>query len=214
MDPYDPTPGVITVWSDISCPWATMALATLRRAAAEAGAEVRIDHRAFPLELLNRAVTPKPDHDDEVARISAVRPDLGWSPWSAPDWQYPVTTLPALEAVQAARSQGLVAADELDAALRHAYFVEHRCVSLLPVVEDVAATCRSLDAELLGRALREGVGRRAVYADLEVAGQGQVQGSPHFWTARGSFAPNPGVADAAHFEAYDPGWTTELLAIA
>ena len=209
--PNDPTPGVITIWSDISCPWATLALHTLHQAATAQRAPLRIAHRAFPLELLNRRPTPRPDHDDEVAAITAVRTDLDWSPWRADDWAYPVTTVPAMAAVQAARQQGPDAADALDTALRRAYFVDQRCISLLPVIEDVARECAAVDADALVEALRCGAGLAAVFADLDLARGGEVRGSPHIWTSDGPFAVNPGVGDVDDFTEYDATWTDRLL---
>ena len=211
MQPNNRTPGVITVWSDISCPWATLALNTLHAAATDRGTPVRIDHRAFPLELVNRHPTPRPEHDDEVAAITAVRPDLDWSPWRADDWAYPVTTVPAMAAVQAAKQQGLDAADALDTALRRAYFVGQRCISLLPVIEDVARECAAVDADALVRALSSGAGLAAVFADLDLARGGEVRGSPHIWTSDGPFAVNPGVGDVDDFTEYDATWTDRLL---
>lgn len=99
-----PGPPTITVWSDIGCPWATLALHTLHAAAAQRGAELLIDHRAFPLELFNREPTPKPIIDVELVAIAGLRPELDWRPWPGPDSTYPVTMLPALEAVQAAKN--------------------------------------------------------------------------------------------------------------
>src|SRR5699024_8708237 len=154
MPEQNMVPGVITVWSDISCPWATMALHTLRGRAAELDVTLEVDHRVFPLELINAEPSPQPAHDAEVAQIAAVRADLGWAAWSGPSWAYPVTTLPALQAVQAAKIQGLRAADALDAALRRAFYVEHRMISLVPVIEEIAQECPAVDAERLGDALR------------------------------------------------------------
>jgi predicted DsbA family dithiol-disulfide isomerase len=188
-----------------------MALHTLRTAAAERGTTLRIDHRHFPLELFNCEPTPKPTHDQEVADISHVRPDLEWSPWTAPDSTYPVTTLPAMAAVQAAKQQGLETSDRLDAALRRAYFVEHRCISIDPVIEQVARSCDHLDADALMAALRRGEGRSEVYADFDAAQGGEIKGSPHFWTAEGPFAANPGVDDPQNFRAYDASWVDRLL---
>lgn len=205
-------PGVITVWSDISCPWATMALHTLRSRAAELGVRLDVDHRVFPLELINAEPTPHPAHDAEVAQITAVRADLGWAAWSGPPWAYPVTTLPALQAVQAAKVQGLRAADALDGALRRAFYVEHRMISLLPVIEEIAQECPAVDAERLGDALRSGAGQAAVNTDLQVATGGTIQGSPHFWTADGAYAANPGVDDVADFRHYDASWADDLIA--
>jgi predicted DsbA family dithiol-disulfide isomerase len=205
------TPGVITLWSDLSCPWATLALHTLHEAAAKRGVKVYVDHRAFPLELLNREPTPKPGHDEEVEAILSVRPDVGWSTWRAPDSTFPVTTLPAMEAVQAAKGQGLEAGDELDSALRRAFFVEQRCISLHPVIEDVARSCAGVDADALMAALARGDGRAQVYADLDATRSGEIKGSPHFWTANGPFAANPGVDDTEHFTSYDASWLDQLL---
>ena len=216
----NPDPRVITVWSDVGCPWASLALHTLHAAAQDRDLELRIDHRAFPLELVNREPTPKAGHDAEVVAIGAVRPQLGWSTWAAPDATYPVTTLPALEAVQAAKRPevgGLAASDELDTALRRAFFAEHRCISLHSVIEDVARACRLVDTEALAVLLREGAGRREVYRQLDVAQAEEVPGSPTLFRASGPAGANPGV-DLEHvggfprINRYDPGWAERLLA--
>src|SRR5699024_3252378 len=157
-------------------------------------------------------ISPQPAHDAEVGQIAAVRADLGWAAWSGPSWAYPATTLPALQAVQAAKIQGLRAADALDAALRRAFYVEHRMISLVPVIEEIAQECPAVDAERLGETLRAGAGQAAINTDLQVATGGTIQGSPHFWTAEGAYAANPGVDDVAVFQHYDAGWTDDLIA--
>ena len=201
----------ITVWSDVGCPWASLAMHTLHEAARDRGVALHIDHRAFPLELLNSAPTSKPGHDEEVEAIRRVVPDVGWTTWAAPAWTYPVTTLPAMEAVQAAKAQSLEASTELDQALRRAFFAEHRPISIHPVIEDVARSCTHVDADALMAALSNGDGRAQVYADLDEARKGDVHSSPHVWTENGPFAANPGVDDAEHFTTYDAGWVDELL---
>ncbi|USQ75562.1 DsbA family oxidoreductase [Ornithinimicrobium cryptoxanthini] len=211
MQLNNPHAGVLTVWSDVSCPWATLALHTLHQVAAERGVRLTIDHRVFPLELLNRQPGSRPEHDEEIATITAVRADLRWSPWEADDWTFPATTLPALAAVQAAKQQGLEAADALDTALRRAFFVDQRCIALIPVIEDIARDCAEVDADTLLEGLRSGAGQAAVFADLEVARSGQIQGSPHVWTSEGPFAANPGVEDVADFTDYDFTWVDQLL---
>ncbi len=133
----NPNPATITVWSDLSCPWATLALHTLRLAATERGVDLFIDHRAFPLELFNRSPTPKELVDAEVTVIAGRIPDLGWQLWHGPAHAYPATLLPAMEAVQAAKDPtvgGLRASDELDQALRHALFVESQPISIFPTI--------------------------------------------------------------------------------
>lgn len=201
----------ITVWSDVGCPWASLAMHTLHRAASAKGQQLSLDHRAFPLELLNREPTSKPGHDEEVEAITHVVPDLGWTPWAAPDWTYPVTTLPVMEAVQAAKAQSFEASTELDQALRTAFFADHKPVSIHPVIEEIAGRCTGVDADQLMDALSRGEGRQQVYRDLEDAQQGDIQGSPHFWIDGEPFAANPGVDDAKNFQEYDASWTDELL---
>jgi predicted DsbA family dithiol-disulfide isomerase len=216
-------PGTVTVWSDISCPWATLALTTLHAAAAARSQHLRIDHRAFPLELVNRVPTPRRALDAEVVAIAGLRPELGWSVWPGPDATYPVTTLPALEAVQAAKSSrvgGLTASDELDAALRTAFYVEGRCISLHSVVLEVADQCEHVQVDALRAAMAVGAGRAEVYRDGELAQGAAVRGSASLFTGDGYAEHNPGVdctwagppgRALPRLAAYDAGWADCLL---
>src|SRR5688572_18950011 len=151
-------PGTVVVWSDIGCPWATLAVHRLLTTRARLGLDgrVRLDHRAFPLELFNERPTPRKVLAAEVPVVGACAPDLGWQLWQAPENEWPVTTLPALEAVQAAKEQGLEASEQLDHALRRAFFVESRCISMRHVIVDAAAGCPAVDVDVLRKALDEG----------------------------------------------------------
>ncbi|MGK5632498.1 DsbA family oxidoreductase [Streptomyces sp. URMC 123] len=215
---------VVTVWSDIACPWAALALHTLHRAAEARGADLLVDHRAFPLELFDRQPNPKYILDPEVAAIAARVPELGWRRWSAPEWTFPVTTLPALEAVQAAKDPavgGLRGSDELDAALRRAYYVDHACISIHAVILDLAEDCAHVDAAALEEAMARGAGRAEVYAQWHTARGPSIQGSPHLFTPAGPDTHNPGVTCTwtgdpmdggfPRFDAYDPGWADGVL---
>ncbi|GAA2411944.1 dithiol-disulfide isomerase [Streptomyces glaucosporus] len=215
---------VVTVWSDIGCPWATLALDTLHTAAAERGRELLVDHRAFPLELFNSEPTPKPIIDAETVAIGALVPALGWRLWPGPDWRYPATTLPALEAVQAAKAPtvgGLPASDQLDTALRRAFYGQGRCISLTSEILAVAAACPLVDEAALADALAQGTARAAVHRDFAVARGPRVQGSPHLFTASGADVHNPGAdfvwtgdpydGGFPHFRSYTRDWADELL---
>jgi predicted DsbA family dithiol-disulfide isomerase len=217
--------GTVTVWSDVGCPWATLA-STLRQHAAEREQPLAIDHRAFPLELFNRQPTPKYIVDAEVVAIAGRRPELGWRPWSGPENTYPVTTLPALEAVQACKDPavgGLRGSDELDAALRVAFYAQSRCISVHPVILDVAEQCDHVDTQALAEALARGAGRTEVYEQWQTAQRPEIAGSPQLFTASGYAVHNPGVtyhwtAPPPHggfpcLEQYRPEWTDELLGI-
>ncbi len=78
-------------------------------------------------------------------------PRAGWQPWAAPDHAWPVTMLPPMEAVQAAKLQSLAAAEELDRGLRRAFWGESRCISLRHVILEVATECDSVDVGRPGR---------------------------------------------------------------
>jgi predicted DsbA family dithiol-disulfide isomerase len=192
----DVAPDTVVVWSDIGCPWAHMAVARLHRVRRDLGLDhrVRFDHRAFPLELFNERPTPKPTLDEEVAELSPQEPEAGWQAWQRPEHEWPVTTLPALEAVQAAKEQGLWASEQLDRALRQAFFAESRCVSLRSVILDVADACAAVDPEMLRRALDDGRARRVVIDHYGTARQAGVEGSPHLFVPDGTAKHNPDEA--------------------
>ena len=223
-------PAIVTVWSDVACPWAMLALHTLHAVAGEIGRDLVIDHRAFPLELFNRGPSPKTLVDAEIVVIGGRVPELGLQLWNAADFTYPVTTLPALEAVQAAKSPaigGLRASDQLDTALRAAYFAESRCISVHAVILEVAEQCDLVDSDALAEAMSQGRGRAEVYGQWHTAQGPVVNGSPHLfaagyathnpgvtyhWTARPPIGfPWPGRHGYPVLEAYDRSWAAELL---
>lgn len=219
----NPDPRTVTVWSDIGCPWASLALHTLRSRMAERRDDVLIDHRCFPLELFNSQPTPKFIVDAEVVIIAGLRSELGWKPWTGPEWTYPVTTLPAMEAVQACKSPavgGLRASDELDSALREAFYVDGRCISVYSVVLDVAEQCVHVDVPALAAALATGSGRAEVHADWKLAQRPEVQGSPQLFVPGRYSTHNPGATyhwtasppdGFPRLEHYRSDWADELL---
>jgi predicted DsbA family dithiol-disulfide isomerase len=193
MTPVEPRS--IVVYGDLACPWATCAVARLHHAREQLGLvdDVAFDLRAFPLELVNERPTPKTVLDAEIPVAGALEPDFGFRVWSEPDWTWPGSVLVALEAVQAAKEQSLSASAGLDLALRRAFFRDHRPVSLLPVVLDVAAETDDVDAEALAKTLHAG-GHRAVVVDQWRAAEDfGVEASPHLFLADGTDYVNPGV---------------------
>ncbi len=188
-------PGTISVFSDIGCPWASAALERLvaTRARLDLVGRVEIDHHAFPLELINGQATPRPILDAEIPVVGALVPEAGWQVWQGAAWEWPVTMLPALEAVQAAKAQSLEASTALDLALRRAFYAESRCISLRPVILEVAGACCEVEAGALAEALDDGRARRAVIDDFERSTSDDVRGSPHLFLADGTDAHNPGI---------------------
>jgi predicted DsbA family dithiol-disulfide isomerase len=193
----DVAPKTIAVWSDIGCPWAYLAIYRLHRARHELGLDeaVRLDHRPFPLELVNDRPTPWPTLTAEVQVLASVEPDAPWKAWAAPAWQWPVTTLPALEAVQAARLESASASERLDLGLRRAFFAESCCIALRHVILDVAQGCE-LDVDALAKALDTGAARSSVLDSWHEFERNEVdvKGSPHVFLHDGTNAHNPGIA--------------------
>ena len=101
--------------------------------------------------------------------------------------------LPAMEAVQAAKEQGLGASEGLDRGLRRAFWAESRCISLRHVILEVASETEGLDLAALAAALDGGRARATLFQQWEVAKSDAVRGSPHLFLPDGENAQNPGL---------------------
>jgi predicted DsbA family dithiol-disulfide isomerase len=195
---------MLTIWSDIACPWATLLVWRLhaRRAALDVGGAVTFEHRAFPLELFNSRPTPRAIVDAEIEALAPLAPEAGWRAWPRDPAAYPVTTLLPLEAVQAAKAQGLDASERLDLALRQAFWRDGRCISLRHEVL-AAAEAAEVDAAALADALDAGTARRSVIGDWRAAADGTAEGSPYVVPPSGEGVLNPGIEQ--HWEGPHPG---------
>lgn len=188
-------PNTIAVWSDLGCPWSHAVVWRLHdaRRRLRLTESVRFDHHAFPLELFNNEPTPRPQRDAEWPVAAELAPRAGWQPWSAPDHGWPVTLLPPMEAVQAAKLQSLTASEELDRALRRAFWGESRCISLRHVILEVANECESVAVATFAEALDDGRARRAIFDDWAAAQGEEVRGSAHLFAPDGTNEQNPGI---------------------
>lgn len=211
-------PNTIQVWSDLSCPWSHAVVWRLHDARRRLGVvdRVRLDHHAFPLELFNSEPTPRPEREVEWPVAATLAPRAGWAPWSAPDHAWPVTMLPPMEAVLAAKEQSLEASEQLDRGLRRAFWAESRCISLRHVILEVAADCEAVDVAALAAALDDGRARRALLDDWAVARGDEVRGSAHLFAPDGTNDQNPGLTigwagEAPVVERDEPGAIDELV---
>ncbi|MGW0160101.1 DsbA family oxidoreductase [Mycobacterium sp. NPDC003323] len=196
-------PGTVVVFTDVVCGWSTVSLHRFYQARERAGLtdRLRVDHQLFLLEDLNKFPIPKRYLDAEIPVVGALAPDFGWSPWQGDSATWPITSLLANEAVHAAKRQSARAAEELDMALRHAFFTDSRPISLLHEIVDVAQGCDHVDATELSRDLEEGTARGEMMRAYRRYTP-DVQGSPHFFLHDGSDVHNPGVK--LHWEG-EPG---------
>ncbi|MEV6326964.1 DsbA family protein [Streptomyces sp. NPDC051909] len=195
-DPRLPAaPDTIAVYTDLNCSFAHVAVHRLHETRRRLGLEGRVwfDFRAFPLELFNREVNARPGVDSEISVLGALEPEAGWRLWEGPDWTYPVTTLPALEAVHAAKSQSWHASEQLDRALRRAFWAQGRCISQRHVILEVAEETGAVDVALLAAAVDSGTSRPAIMSQYDSARDGRVDCSPHVFLHDGTEAANPGI---------------------
>jgi predicted DsbA family dithiol-disulfide isomerase len=191
----DVAAGVVAVYADITCPWAHVCVHRLHETRARLGLEddVTFDPRAFPLELINDAPTPKKVLDAEIPVAGALEPEAAWQIWQGEPSEYPVTTLPALEAVIAVKDQSPRLAEQLDRALRRAFFGESRTISMRHEILAIAGAIDGLDVNALERAFEDGKARSRLTKDHLVSETSAVDGSPHVFLSNGTNVANPGV---------------------
>ena len=188
----------VTIWSDIHCPWATVAVHRLRRARDGHGIDVVFDQRPWPLEWVNERGTPRHIVEPETIVLAAHEPEI-FSRYRGETW--PPTFLPAFELIAAAREvHGLRAAEEVDYHLRLAFFRESLDVSLRhnlrTALESAArdAPCE-LDADAVLHAWEVRPVRAQVVADYERSTRLPIEGSPQVFWPDGSTTHNPGMTD-------------------
>lgn len=182
----------IQVWSDIHCPWASVAVHRLRRARDEHGLDVVFDQRAWPLEWVNESGSPRHIVEPETAVLANHEPEL-FSKFSGDSW--PSTFLPAFELVAAARRAfGVRAAEDVDHALRLRFFRDSADVSLR---HELRAACElaGVDADAVLDVWQTQPVRADVVADYTRSLELPIQGSPQVFWPDGSTTHNPGMTD-------------------
>jgi predicted DsbA family dithiol-disulfide isomerase len=185
--------GTIQVWTDLMCPFAYIGLLRLRAARKRLGATIELEHRSFPLELLDGPHRRRAT-DSEAAALGRLEPEAQLRLWGGPDDQYPHSVLLAAEAVHAAAAQDAVVAEELDLALRRAFWTRSLPITHRQVILDVAGEVSGLDVDALATKLDSGRYRRTIMADSRVAHTDAIAGSPTFRVADGTMVTNPGMA--------------------
>lgn len=188
----DVAPGTLVAYTDIVCAWSTITLHRLRRARTEAGLDdaLAFDLRLFPLEEVNGFPLPERFLAAEIPVVGQLELELEWQVWQGDPSAWPSTTMPANEAVHAAKEQSLRASEQLDAALRQALFRDSRPIALRHEILDVAKGCSAVDVDALADALDSGRARGPMLADSR-RHRHAVQGSPHLFLADGSDVHHP-----------------------
>lgn len=182
----------VTIYSDLACPWALLTVHRLRRARDTYGLDVIFDQRAWPLEWVNEAGTPRHILEPETAVLAQYEPEL-FSRFQGASW--PSTLLPAFELVAAARRAfGLRAAEDVDYQLRLRFFRDSADLSLRHELRH-AAEAAGLDPDKVIDVWHREPVRADVVADYEHSQQMPIQGSPQIFWPDGSTTHNPGMTN-------------------
>lgn len=195
-------PTVIAMYADLACPYAYVSAYRLRSLRKEIRTSVAVAHKSLALEYINREPTPKALLEAELPILVREEPGIPYQPWQRPASEWPVTMWPAFEAVKCAEWQSLELADELDWALRVAFFAQSRCISLRHVLFDLA---EQVGLEM-GRFADDFDRGRTKYQVLAEAQEGwerlHVAGSPTFVLPSGRQISDVGlpeiVVDPSH----------------
>jgi len=181
---------IITIWSDLHCPWSYVCALRLHRMRDQLGADrVDLDFRAWPLELVNRQGVPERTVRNEVAVLTQIE-STAFSDYDNDAW--PTTYLPAFEAQKWGYSLGQEVGESFDLALRRAFFLHSRNLSLRHELLEVA-NVEGLEADQLAAALDDGRFRKQVMADWEESKGLAIEGSPQLILPDGSGCHNPGI---------------------
>lgn len=185
----------IAMYADLACPYAYLSAYRVSKLREEYRGTIVIEHKSLALEYVNKEPTPKPVLERELPLLVQEEPDIPYQPWQRIESEWPVTMWPAFEAVKCAERQSLALADDLDWAIRVAFFAESRCISLRHVLLELAQQV-GLDMQRFADDFDRGVTK---YQVLQEAQEGwerlRVAGSPTFVLPSGKQISNVGLPD-------------------
>ena len=189
-------PNTLVLYGDIGCPWSHLAAFRLHRARRRRASRMslRSTSGASPWSSSTTGPTPKHILEAEIPVAGGLDPEAGWSLWADHPGKWPVTMLPPMEAVYAAKEQGLGISDRFDKALRVSrFFRDSRCISMHHEIVAVAGEVEGLDAGEIDEALVSGRHRHRIFDDMQIAKDNDVKGSPQVFLPDGSDVHNPGI---------------------
>ncbi len=185
----------IAMYADLACPYAYVSAYRLRKLRDEYRGTIVIEHKSLALEYINREPTPKPVLELELPVLVQEEPDIPYQPWQRPESEWPVTMWPAFEAVKCAGRQSPALADDLDWAIRVAFFAQNRCISMRHVLFELARQV-GLDMRRFADDFDQGLTK---YQVLQEAQEGwerlRVAGSPTFVLPSGKQISDVGLPE-------------------
>ncbi|NOY54799.1 MAG: hypothetical protein GXP34_02310 [Actinobacteria bacterium] len=178
---------VITVWSDMLCPWGYVAGLRLRKMRDQLGADsVSFDFRAWPLDVTHRPPTTS-RRRAEIVALAQREP----SAFTLYEGAIPVSSVLASEAQKWGYSYGQEVGEHFDLAIRRSFFLHSRNLGIRDELLAVAQT-EGLDDGALASALDSGEFRPAITADIREGREIPVGASPTVVLPDGTVLSNPG----------------------
>jgi predicted DsbA family dithiol-disulfide isomerase len=120
----------IEIYSSLDCPYTYLLAFRLRQIWPEYRGKVELVWRALSLEYVNARPVTKPLIEAERSLFAQIEPALPYELWAGPEWLWPTTMWPALEALACAQAQNPEAAFAMSWALRHAFFARSTNIAL------------------------------------------------------------------------------------
>lgn len=186
------SPVRIAMYSDVHCPYAYLSAYRLRKLRDEYQGRIIIEHKSLALEYRNNQVTPKGVLDNETPVLMLDEADIPYQPWHQPLTAWPVTMWPAFEAIKCAERQSPELANDLDWAIRTAFFAESRCISMRYVLFDLAEKT-GVDMQRFAHDFDHGVTKHLVLQEAQEGWEHlRVPNSPTFVLSSGKQFSNPG----------------------
>ena len=176
-------------WAEYYCPWCYVAAVRIHGMRKEYEGRVAASTRFFPIELLNGEEPPRDILEQEWWLAAVQEPAATFVPYTAPDW--PTTTLPAFDAVWAARQQGADVAADMDLRVRHAFFGESRNIGNRDVLLEIAHGS-DLDFAQFERDFASPAARAAVTEEGQLGRERyKVRGTPTLMLGNGTRLHTP-----------------------
>lgn len=186
-------PVQIELYSDVHCPYAYITMYRLRQLRDEYAGKITLVHRSLALEYVNRRGTPHNIINAETPILMLEELDIPYHPWHAPLTEWPVTMWPAFEAIKCAEAQSYALADELDWAIRKAFFAESLCISMRHVLFELAELV-GLDMADFALAFDSGIHKSKVLQEAQMGWETlKVEGSPTFVLPSGEKVSYPAL---------------------
>lgn len=163
-------------WAEYYCPWCYITAVRLNRVQKEYEGRVNVRVRCFPLEVPHGEAAPRDILEQEWWLAAVQEPDALFAPYEGDDW--PVTTLPAFDAVWAASRQGTTLGRSFDLRVRQAFFGEGRNIGRPEVLLALASEA-DLDLSRFARDFTSSEARAAVLEEGRIGReQYHVRGTP------------------------------------